>query len=135
VSATSLAGWSQAQWQKKFDGWFPDGVIASWTGHAGPGKPVIYAVPWIQVGAMDGNDPVIVMRPYGTSRVVGPYHVTDYDLLRTKPHNLVMVTFEEASEHMVLAAGMDPRRREQMKPERAVQQARPVPPDMFRKVA
>ena len=127
MSVTYLGSRQQEHWQKRFDAWFPDGAIASWQEEPGPGHPIIYAVPWVEVVAADGTDPVLLLRPYGTYRVVGPYKMTDYDVLRTKPHVLVLATVTGAPRPLLLAAGMDDRRKRQMAPERARQQAEPYP--------
>jgi hypothetical protein len=118
-----------ATWQGRFDHWFPDGAIASWQEEEGPWKPVIYAVPWVEVVAVQGNSPVILMRPYGTDRVVGPYVVVEHEILRLKPHLLLMATFENVVNHMLLTAGMDESKAAAMAPARAYQQANPFPPD------
>lgn len=128
MTVVDLEASQQAGWQKKLDGWFPDGAIASWQEAPGPWSPVIYAVPWVEVVAVKGAWPVILLRPYGTDRVVGPYTVTGTEVLRTKPHLLLMVTFEGVENTMLWCAGMDESKATAMVSERAEQQANPYPP-------
>lgn len=131
MSITYRGSPQQEEWQQRFDAWFPDGAVASWMEEPGPWHPLIYAVPWMEVVAVDDGDPVLLMRPYGTARVVGPYPMTAHEVLRTKPHLLLAATVVGDDRRMLLSAGMDERRKVQIRPERADQQAHPYPSSIY----
>jgi hypothetical protein len=124
-----VANLTQERWQKLLDQVFPDGAVASWPhDDNAPGYPVIYMVPWLEVTGTAGLDPIVVMRPFGVDRVVGPFRMIGHEVLRTKPHILWAVTFQGVPNNpMIWCAAMGDSYAEQIAAERARQQADPFP--------
>lgn len=117
----------KAQWQARLDREFPQGAVGSWVRPPNPAShPAIYNIPYIEVLAMAGLDPVLIMTVYGTgSKILGPWRVISYETLAEEPFTARRLTFAGTRDRLVLVDAVGDQMAAMMAQDRAEQKAHP----------